>query len=260
MEVADRAVGGGKFALKVVKRQQPADDAVLDRMRAECEASAKLNFPSVLKSFDFRLHRTWFRIDRGEQLMEYVAGQPLSALSELPLGAATLIFLRSASALAHMHRRGVLHGDFRPAKVLISRGGQVKVGGYGLSLMRPGFKTLIKPDGNFAAPERSKRQVLDELTDVFAVGATFYHVLTGRPAVALHGSEGDPRIPQPMAINKRIPPALNELIVTCIKTNPEQRPPDMYEVVKQLETLVKSWGLKDDELAGLARAKEPSEE
>ena len=251
LQVADRSLGGGTYALKVVHREGPDDDPAIDRMRAECEASAKLHHPSVLASYDFRLRRSWFRVDRAELLMEYVEGKPLSSLAELPVAAATMIFLRAASALAHMHRRGVLHGGLRPSKVLLSRAGQVKIRGYGLPLVRAEFKGRIKAERDYAAPERLKKGVVDDLGDIYGLGATMYQTFTGQPPVNQQGPSEERKITKPAALNPEIPAPVNELLMACLQSHPERRPPDMYEIVKQLETLAKTMSIGEAELAGL---------
>jgi serine/threonine-protein kinase len=253
VEVVDRRGGGGRYALKVIKRGEDGNTSAIERAKAECAASAKCGHPAILKCHDFRVLRSWFRVDRAELLMEEVQGKSLAALEGLAVGPATLAFAHTAAALAHMHRRGVLHGDLRPPKVMISRAGQVKVRGYGLSLVPLQLRLQLKPNGHYAAPEQTKEHVLDARTDIYNLGATMYHVLTGRPAVGgvVARDEGG-KIPKPNVLNPKIPSHLNELVMTCLQTNPNRRPPDMYEVVKRLEAMVKEQGLEQSALAGLA--------
>jgi eukaryotic-like serine/threonine-protein kinase len=250
MLVADRAAGGGRYALKVLKREGPEDDLAIERARAECEASAKLGHPAILKCHDFRLRRSWFRVARAELLMEYVEGKPLDALKGLEVGPAVLVAQKVAAALAHMHRRGVIHGDLVPSRVLVARNGQVKVRGYGLSQVPVARKVQVKSDPRYAAPERAKEKVVDEKVDIYAAGSTIYHALTGRPPG--DGRAEGRKISTPAALNPKVPAPLNELVVACLQSNPHRRPPDMYEVVKQLETMVKDMQLDDASLRGLA--------
>lgn len=250
LHVTDRKVGGGSYALKVIRREGPDDDPAIERARAECEASAKVGHPSILRAFDFRVRRSWFVVRRAELLTEYVEGKPLSALSGLPVGPATLIFLKAASALAHLHRRGALHGDVRPSKILLGRAGQVKVRGYGLSLVRPPFKDRIKVAGPYAAPEQARDGALDDRTEVYGLGATMYHALTGQAPGRAEGR----KLPKPFALNPKIPAALNDLLIACLQTQPDRRPSDMYDLVKSLEGLVGGMSVADADLAGLSAA------
>src|SRR5262249_53371569 len=128
----------------------------------------------------------------------------------LDFEAALLICQKTAAALAHMHRRGILHGDLRPAKIMLSQKGQVKVRGYGLNMVKQAFRDQIKTPASYTAPERAKERVLGETTDLFSLGATMYHILTGRAPGDAMGD--DKRLTAPARVNARIPVALNNLI------------------------------------------------
>jgi serine/threonine-protein kinase len=252
MLIVDKRAEKGLYALKVLKREGADDDLPIERARARFEASGKLGHPSILKDLDFRLRRKWLRVYRAEVLMEYVEGKTLDSLTNLPMGPSILIFQHVAAALAHMHRRGVIHGELRPVQVMLSRSGQVKVRGYGINLVRQPFQAKLKIAGECIAPELSKKGVADEKTDIYGLGATMYQVLTGRaPGGVLGRSEGK-KISTPSAINPAIPDPLNKLIIECIQSKPERRPPDMYEVVKRLEEMAGQLKTSETELHGLA--------
>ncbi|MEO6810752.1 MAG: serine/threonine-protein kinase [Isosphaeraceae bacterium] len=254
MLVTDKEPGGGRYALKIVKREEPEDDLDVERLRAEYEASGKLNSPSILKAFDFCAKRSWtFQVIRGELLMEYVDGKPLSAFDDpMPIDAGVLLFLKVAGALAHMHRRGVFHGDLRPSKILLGRNGSVKVRGYGLSLVDAKLLVQFKPNRNYASPEQSKEKLLDEKTEIYALGATFYHIFTGLAPGGVMGRTEGRKLAIPSSVNPRIPSALNNLLVTCLQSNPHKRPATLEDVKIQLEELSKSLAVDEDALAGLA--------
>jgi serine/threonine-protein kinase len=255
--IVDKRAERGMYALKVLKREKPEDDLRIERARARFEASGKLHHPAILKHHDFRLRRKWFQVYRAEVLMEYVEGKSLDALKDLPIGASVLVFQKVAAALAHMHRRGVIHGDPRPSQVMLSRTGHVKVRGYGINLVGEPFKAKLKIPEERAAPELAKKgSAADEKSDIYGVGALMYQVLTGRvPGGVLGRTEGK-KIPTPSALNAAIPDPLNKLIIECIQSKPDRRPPDMYEVVKRLEEMVSQMKLQDSELLGLT-ADEP---
>jgi len=165
-------------------------------------------------------------------LMEYVDGQALDRVENLEVGPAVLIFHQIAAALAHLHRRGVLHGDLTPGHVLLSRGGQVKVLGYGRNLAR------------------EKAATLDEKADLYQLGATMYRVLNGRPARA--AGEGG-KMSTPTALNPQVPARLNNLVVACLQSNPHKRPEGAFNVEQELKALADEMGLDPTSLRGLAR-------
>jgi serine/threonine protein kinase len=153
-----------------------------------------------------------------------------------------------------MHRRGVLHGTVRPSRILLSRTGHVKVGGYGLSHVRPPFKSQVKGDPTYTAPEVAKKGNVDEQSDIYGLAATMYQVLTRRPPMRQGGQDEDHRIARPASVNPKIPAPVSDLLMNCLRRHPERRPPDMYEVVKQLEEMVKASRLTDEDLAGITTA------
>jgi serine/threonine-protein kinase len=252
MAIADKEPGGGRYALRAIKRESDADDVLIERARAEGAASPKLGHASILKCYDFRVRRSWFQVSRAELLMEYVDGKTLQELGKLDITAAIAIFAKVAGALAHMHRRQVIHGDVRPSHIMVSRTGAVKVRRYGLSLMLPKFRDQIKLSGSYVAPEFAREKTPNAQTDLYGLGATMYHVLTGRAPGGLKGRTEGGKLSTPIALNPRIPAALNRLIIECIQLTADKRPPDMYEAVKQLEELAKDMAIDDEVLVGLA--------
>jgi serine/threonine-protein kinase len=261
LRISDREQPGSLYALKVVNRDKPEDDAKLERCRACFEASAKLGHPAILKYHDYRARRNWFRVARGELLMEYVKGKDLGNLGRRPdVDQWILIFRQVAGALAHMQRRGVLHGDLTPARVLLANAGAVRVIGYGQSLVEnKDHRTITKL---FAAPELQKEKMITERTDIYAMGTFMYYLLTGKTPNALRGRGDDEavKVPKPSAMNPQVPPGLDEVILPCVQRNPQRRPEGMYDVYKGLEDLARSLDLDDGRLAGLAAGRAEAEE
>lgn len=255
MRVGDQKALGKSYALKVVKREGPGDDIQLERAKAHVEASAKLGHATCLKYFDYRPRKSWFRTTGGEVLMEYVPGQSLDALKDISVAQGVLMAAQVAAALAHMNRRGVRHGDLTPAHVMLSKAGQVKVLGYGLSLL--GEKAAGLGSRLYAAPERSKgAKELTEKGDLYSFGATFYSVLTGGTAHLGKKSIEGGRMPTPIALNPKIPTAINNLLVLCLSSDPDKRPEDFSVVARQLDDYAKAQKLAPESLKGVAQPKE----
>ena len=217
------------------------------------EASAKVGHPAILKYHDHRLCKKFLIIpDRAELLMELVEGKSLDQLKGLKVGHWALIFRQVAAALAHMHRRGVRHGDMKPTKAMLSTSGQVKVLGYGLSIVREADKAAELGTRTYMAPEQQKEKVIDDQTDIYNLGATMYHVLTGRTA---RRGEGEGKASTPMALNPQISTEFNNLIMKCLQSSPAKRPESMYQVQQDLDGIVTGLKRTDEDLKGLARDK-----
>jgi serine/threonine-protein kinase len=258
MRIGDQGNLGKPYALKVIRREDKGDDVRLACARAAVEASPKLGHPALLHYHDFRLRKAWLVVvKRGELLMEFVDGQSLDHIKGLKIAPLALIFRQVAAAVAHMHRRGVRHGDIKPSHIMLARNGQVKVLGYGLSIVRETDKESPLGTKAYMAPEQSKGRALDEKTDIYSLGATMYHLLTGRPFPRRDDGEG--KAPAPAAVNHNIPIDLSNLVVSCLSSHPPKRPEDMTIVRDRLDAIVKTLGVHDDQLKGLAKAeKEPS--
>lgn len=249
--VSDLNDFGKRYVLKTFDRENASDDLAIACARASAEAAPLLNHPALVLYHDFRLRKSLFRTTGAELLMEYVLdGHPVSALADVSLGAWILIFRETASALAHMHRRKVLHGALSLSKILVTPGGKVKILGHGRSLV-PNPSAPVGY-GRTMAPEQIKGEPISEKSDLYSLGACLYHAVTGQPANLGKRAEGDvERISTPSALNPQVPVPLNNLIVSLLQSSPKRRPNAAYDVQQALESLAQRLKLDDEALAGL---------
>ena len=249
--ISDKTAGGKRYALKIIRKQEPEDDVYIEQAKTEFEASQKLNHPVIAKIFDFRQRKSWFKVTGCELLMEYVDGKSLDEVEAPELGQLVLIFCQVSSALAHMHRRGVFHGDLKPHNIMLSKGGQVKLIDFGTAWIRGQDKNRIQGTPQFMAPEQAVEKVVDEKTDIYNLGATMYRMFTGRFVQQTIPKPGDERkVTVPNKINPRIPADLNILIVACLQSDREKRPAGMFELRDQLSKIAKQMGLEEVDLKG----------
>jgi serine/threonine-protein kinase len=170
-------------ALKVLK----SDDvgrAILDRFQREALAVARLNHPNIVKLYEAgNAGQTHY------VAMEYVEGKSLGAarkdLTEMQV---VQVLEDAARALHYAHTQGVIHRDMKPGNILIEEGTQrTLVVDFGLARLESEEKDLTRsgsPMGTpaYMAPEqvKGKRGSIGPRTDVYGLGATMYHMLTGR--------------------------------------------------------------------------------
>lgn len=253
--VADPKLGA-KYALKVVKRQSAEDDIYIAQAQHEFEAASRLNHPSLLKLYDIRTKRSWFKVTGVELLMEYVDGRTLDELEAPPRGQLVLIFAHVASAMKHMHRRGVYHGDLKPGNIMLSRSAEVKVIDFGTAWIKGQDKARVQGTPQYMAPEQASDRVVNERTDIYNFGATMYRMFTGHyanlglPGVSQVdlGRRGKPT--PPIAYFPDLPGTLNETIMACLEPNPDRRPAGFFEIKDQLVAVARYMKLKDRDLAG----------
>ncbi|CAN5902988.1 hypothetical protein BH23PLA1_BH23PLA1_11930 [soil metagenome] len=244
-----------KYALKVVKRQGPDDDIYVNQVLHEYKVAQRLNHPTIVRIFDCRTRRSWFRITGVELLMEYVDGKVLEDLQGAEIGQLVLIFSKVAEALIHMHRRGIYHGDLKPSNILLSRSGEVKVIDFGTAWIKGEDKGRVQGTPHYMAPEQASKKIVDERTDIYNFGATMYRMFTGEyanlgiPSLD-SGKFSQVRPKPPIHLVEDIPGTLNETILACLEGNPDRRPAGMFEVQHQLDAVAKYLGLEGDEPKG----------
>src|SRR5262249_49271376 len=156
------------------------------RFRAEAEAAARLQHPNVVQVYEIReqdglLYLALEFID-GTSLAQKIAGAP-----QPPRAAAELIEVLSR-AIHSAHKQNVVHRDLKPSNVLLTRDGVPKIAAFGLA-KRLDDESAPTESGNilgtpsYMAPEqvRGQRHGIGPATDVYALGAILYELLTGRP-------------------------------------------------------------------------------
>lgn len=249
--ISDKTSGGKRYALKVVRKQEPEDEVYVQQALTEFEAAKKLNHPAISKVFDCRLKKSWFKVKGVELLMEYVDGKTLDEIEAPELGQLVLMFCHVTSALAHMHRRGVFHGDLKPGNIMLNKNGQVKLIDFGTAWVRGQEKNRIQGTPQYIAPEQANEKTVNEKTDIYNLGATMYRMFTGRFSQGGIPKPGDDRkLVAPIKLNPRIPAPLSELIVSCLSIDPSRRPAGMFEIRDQMNAIAKGMGLNEAELRG----------
>jgi eukaryotic-like serine/threonine-protein kinase len=251
--ISDKTAGGKRYALKVVKRQDADDDIYINQAKVEFDVSRRLNHEAIVQIYDLRVKRAWFRTSGVELLMEYVEGHTLDEIEAPAIGQLVLIFNQVASALAHMHRRGVYHGDLKPSNIMLSKDGRVKLIDFGTAWIKGEEKNRVQGTPQYMAPEQATERVVDERTDIYNLGATMYRMFTGRYAqqgIPLPGEMSTRKLIPPIQILPKIPGTLNETIMSCLDLNPDRRPAGVFEIKNQLAAVAKYLGLDARALRG----------
>jgi serine/threonine protein kinase len=167
-------------------------------------------------------------------VMEYVEGKTLETTlnaGRLPIERAAVWTADLASALARAHRCNIIHGDVKPANVLITDEGRVKLGDFGIAR----FATQFSGSGNilgtpaYLSPEQIQGHKQDYRSDLFSLGIILYQMTTGvRPfdgtsvgAVCAQIVSTDP--PPPSHYNPGLPPAFDHIVMRCLAKDPANR-------------------------------------
>src|SRR4029079_12596647 len=159
---------------------------------AEARNVARLNHPSVVQIYSVARHGPYCYI-----AMEYVEGVSADVMvsRDGPFSAerATAVILQLAAALELAHASGIIHRDVKPGNILINqRDGVAKLGDFGMAVSgRSGNQTPRAGTPHYFAPEIWRGEPATISTDLYALGATYYYLLTGRTA---RGSAAIPRL------------------------------------------------------------------
>lgn len=234
---ATDASTGEKVALK---RLETADGQVTPfdelRFRREFHTLARLHHPRIVAAYDYG------RDEEGAYYtMELLDGQDLKKMSPMRPGPACSVLRDIASALAFLHTQGLIHRDLKPRNIRYTAAESVKLIDFGV-LATVGATAEVAGTPNYTAPETVYGRHLDGRTDLYALGAVGYALLTGRPPFpsrsfsALRDAWREPLEP-PSTFAPDVDEALDELIVGLLCLNPLGRPPSAAVVVDRLTTI-----------------------
>ena len=177
---------GREVALKRIGLLPGADSTDLARAEREARLAAHLNHPHVVGVFDLVVDAD---TDARWLVMEYVDGTTLAQLvkeeGKLSPDDAAPLLRQAADALVAAHSAGIVHRDVKPSNILVDRSGRVRLTDFGIariaadpSLTQTG---LVTGSPAYLAPEVAAGHRGDEAADVWSMGATLFHVLSGRP-------------------------------------------------------------------------------
>ena len=166
--------------------------------------------------------------------MEYVAGATLRELlddgGKLALTPALQIAKQVCRGLGAVHRAGIVHGDLKPANVVVMTGGVAKLTDFGVARARRQAGAPFAGTPPYMSPEQVRGAELDERSDLYSVGVMMFEMFTGRrpfdaadpfELMRLHLEEGPPH---PRTLQPNLPDALAETILACLAKAKADRP------------------------------------
>ncbi len=178
----DRVLGR-EVAVKVLRDLAGLTETARERFRREAQAAAGLAHPNVVA-----VHDAGEEGGRPFLVMELVEGRPLSELLKGDRSGLLPLLEKAARGVAAAHARGIVHRDLKPANILVTAGGEPKVGDFGLAHVLETRSELTRTGTAvgtplYMAPEQVEGRPggISPRTDVYALGAILYEVLSGRP-------------------------------------------------------------------------------
>ena len=244
----------GPTAIKLIE-QNEASDTMLARFEREARLASELNHPNTIQIYDYGSTEkgTFYFV------MEYLPGISLAELiiREGALRPARVVHIlrQVCASLAEAHNKGMIHQDIKPANIMLCElGGQydvVKVLDFGLvqSISPSDLSATSNRDLTgtplYVAPERIRRSDnVDGRIDVYSVGTVAFYLLTGEflfdgdsSAEILYCVVNEPPRRPSQAAAQEIPAELDNLIISCLQKDPQDRPQDMGALIEVLDSL-----------------------
>jgi eukaryotic-like serine/threonine-protein kinase len=183
-------------------------------------------------------------------VFEFIKGQPLDKIIEkgsVPFSRACAWGAEVASALAVAHRKGVIHGDVKPANILITEEDRVKLTDFGMARLasRDSQDTPLLGSPAYWCPEQILGKPQDARSDIFSLGVVMYEMVTGHRPFDAESLQGicarvlsSTPLP-PSHANPSVPAAFNELIASCLAKDPAQRCASADTVAEKLHPLAR---------------------
>jgi serine/threonine-protein kinase len=248
---------GRTVAVKVPHPEMEADPVLLERFRREEEIGQEIDHPGVVKTFDGEER------SRRYMVIEWVDGKLLrSILNErgmnedrkLPIDRAVALTLGICEALDNLHKHGVVHRDLKPENIMVLDGDRIKIIDFGIAMKEDARRithTSLTPalgTPDYISPEQVKGQRGDQRSDIYALGAMLYEMLTGQPPftgpnplVVLNERVLNDPTPA-RELNPAISAQLQEILSRALERDPRHR----YSTAAEM-----AWELEHQELVGV---------
>ena len=239
--------GSTRVALKRLVAGALASPATLQRFEREMEAVSVLDHPSIV-----RPHGLEILEGQPVLVMEWIQGRPLLDWCEQTqpeFDEIVAVLTELADALAHAHRRGIIHRDVKPQNVLVDEAGHARVLDFGLAKWHE-FQShdALTATSQFvgtpayASPEQIGTGTLDTRSDVYSFGVLAYHLLAGAPPYETEGglrnvleniATVEPK--RPRSLRPALSREFEAILLRMLEKNPEDRYPSMDAVRSDLE-------------------------
>ncbi|MBV9845667.1 MAG: Stk1 family PASTA domain-containing Ser/Thr kinase [Kutzneria sp.] len=229
---------GRDVAVKVLRADLARDPQFQERFRREAQNAAALNHPAIVAVYDTGEAKT----DYGPLpyiVMEYVDGRTLRDIvkAQGPLSGkrAMEVMADVCAALDFSHRHGIIHRDVKPANVMITKTGAVKVMDFGIArAVHDGQAAVTQTaavigTAQYLSPEQARGEAVDARSDVYAAGCVLFELMTGQPpftgdspvSVAYQHVREEP--PAPSSLNPNVTSALDSIVLKAMAKGPANR-------------------------------------
>lgn len=233
-------------AIKLLPRKYAQDQQFVERFYKEGRAAAKLNDPNIVAAYDVGKAGEHYYF-----VMEFIDGDTvydrIQAERRIPERDALRYVRQAASALKHAHECGFVHRDVKPKNLMINKAGNVKLADLGLARADNDEGAAAQEQGKifgtpyYISPEQIRSRPVTPATDLYGLGATFYHMVTGRvPFEATSAREVmQKHLKQPLVPPDQLTPNLSGgtsmIIEMLMAKDPRDRYQDAADLIEDLD-------------------------
>lgn len=239
-----------KVAIKLLPLAVSSDPEVLRRFQMEAQAAALLDHPNVVGIYE---------VDQREEthyiVMELVCGGSAEDLllkhGPYPWQEATSVIADACRGLAAAHAANIVHRDIKPANIMRSTDGKVvKLADFGLAKAVNHTTQSITVTGtavgtpNFMSPEQCRAERLDNRSDIYSLGATYFMLLTGRPPYSAEShfavmfAHCSNPVPDPRRTNAAIPDDCAAIVQRAMAKEPSDRYQSATDMLSDLSAVL----------------------
>ncbi len=228
-----------EVALKLLNPEIASDEKTIERFRNELKYARRITHRNVCRMHDINRENDTYFIT-----MEYVPGEDLKTVitrtGRLPEGEAVPIAVKVCEGLMEAHRLGVVHRDLKPQNIMIEKNGNIRIMDFGIarSLAAKGVTEagVIIGTPDYMSPEQVGGMEADARSDIYALGATLYEMVTGRvpfegDTALIIAMKHKAELPlSPKEINPQLSEELTTVILKCLEKDREKR----YQTAEEL--------------------------
>ena len=267
-------------AIKILDPELTTQGLEMDRFAAEARITGQLEHPNIVPVYELGVDQIGrqflcMKLVQGVTLDEMLSRLGDARLDPVHLAELLQVLVKVCDAVSFAHSRGVLHRDLKPRNIMVSDFGQVYVLDWGIARLRPPFVDQkgprvrvsaaedelsdLDPPGSlvgtacYTAPEqlRGEHETLDERTDVFALGATLYQILTGVPPLTAEvvraiwmRRQAAPIAPADELAGSQVPPELSRIAMRAIAYDARDRYVSVADLKRDIEAFQRgAWDL-----------------
>jgi serine/threonine-protein kinase len=245
---AEDLIAKKDVAIKIIKEETMKNPVNLTRFEREARAAASLNHQNIVRIINLGTSE-----GRPYMVNELIKGQTLrddlNVRGKYSVLEACDIMYQLCSAVLHAHQHNVIHRDIKPQNVYITSDSTVKLGDFGIATFQNSSRVtrseVVVGSVHYLAPELSQGAKASFQSDIYALGITFFELLTGRvpfddeSPVNVALMHINKKLPSVSKINPKVPAIVEKIVNKACEKNPQNRYKSCYDMRKDIDRIIR---------------------